>query len=138
MKNHKKNASGAYQTWPETLPKKPQLSCGKRPFSSLGAKWPARPPQKVPREPQDAPRRSPRGPKTAQEAPGCPHWKRQDGPIGPKTAPRPHKTVPGPPLRPPKTAPRPHKSVPGPTQDRPRPAKSSPRADLECPKRSQK
>ena len=111
LNNHEKssnNGSEHTKHGPETLPKKPQMSCGKRPFSSLGAKRPARPPQKVPREPQDAPRRSPRGPKTAQEAPGRPPWRRQDGPRGPKTAPRGTKRPP----RGPKRAPRRPKTSP--------------------------
>ena len=79
---------------PQDPPRSPKMSCGNRPFSCLGAKRPAGPPQDLSKRSQDSPKtppkRDPRRLKRLQDGPPTRHPPRsfKMAPRGTKRPPR--------------------------------------------------
>ena len=98
---------------PQDPPRSPKMSCGNRPFSCLGAKRPAGPPQDLSKRSQDSPKtppkRDPRRLKRLQDGPQrdipqeASRWL-QEAPRGPQDVPKTAQDGPESPPRRPETA----------------------------------
>ena len=101
---------------PQDPPRSPKMSCGNRPFSCLGAKRPAGPPQDLSKRSQDSPKTPPkRDPRRLKSSKMDPQL---DTPKKPQAGSKRHQEAP-------KTSPRRRKMAPSRHQDVPRRPKQS-------------